>query len=170
MTGFRDLEKRLRRHQLWAPGAATQARHWDREAVKTMIPHREPILLVDAITAVDRQQQAIRGLRRIAHDDPVFRGHFPGDPVYPGVLLVEMMGQLCLCLHALTDAAAETTRLRLLKIHHAVFVHAVYPGDELTLLGQQISDTGITRICAGQALKDGAVCAAAIVEIMLADG
>ena len=57
------------------------------------LPHREPFLFVDAVTELNPQVSA-SGCRTFPPDDPVFRGHFPGDPIVPGVLLVEALAQM----------------------------------------------------------------------------
>ena len=63
-----------------------------------LIPHRPPFRLVDGVSAVDLAGFRIRGHRTFRADDLGFDGHFPQDPVYPGVLQLELLGQLGLCL------------------------------------------------------------------------
>ena len=170
-----------RRRALWNPGPATRPVAFDRTDIERLLPHRDPFLFVDAITALDLAQAGIRGERRIRSEDPVFVGHFPNQPVYPGVLLVETMGQLGICLsHFSTRQTFEVgtdarpVNVRALKIHHALFLEEVGPGDNLVLLARLLDANQYTAICAGQVFKPhvlGAdrLCACAVMEVYCVD-
>jgi len=143
-----------------------------RGVIERILPHRDPFLFVDEITDIDLTEHCIRGRRRIAKDDAGFVGHFPGEPVYPGVLQLEMMGQLSLCLlhfNAVrsTRVPEEVTprRVRALRIHDGVFVAAVRPGDELTVIARLIAGDDYTAVCAGQLVRGDTACALAITEV-----
>ena len=155
--------RRARRERLWLEGPDTQRLDLHHEALTALLPHRPPFLLMDGVTAIDYPRRAIAGRRIIDPADPVFAGHFPGSPVYPGVLQIEMMAQLSTCFRTLEaggnpDMAFATTC-------KAVFLRPVLPGDELELLGICVGiHDGIYLRGVGQVLKNGQICAAAIVE------
>lgn len=139
-----------------------------RAGIEHLLPHRDPFLLVDRVTNLDLPALTIAGRRRIDPEDPVFSGHFPGDPVYPGVLQLEIMGQLGLCLFGLArggELAAGARTVRALKIHHALYLAPVGPGDELTILAKIIDWNDYTGLCAGQLLRDGAICSLGVMEV-----
>ncbi len=97
-----ELEARVRqarRGPLFSSGVLPHVVAFGRPDLERLLPHRGSMLLLDDITHVDPVVGRLVGHRRIAADDPVFRGHFPDAPVYPGVLQVEMSGQLGLCVH-----------------------------------------------------------------------
>jgi 3-hydroxyacyl-[acyl-carrier-protein] dehydratase len=144
------------------------------EGIKKIIPHREPFLLVDFITGIDLQNQVICGSRLCRADDPVFQGHFPGYPVYPGSLQLESAGQmgLCLCyfLANHTTEIPDSTQMmqvRATKVLGAQFLEPVPPGSAMELISQRLQADSFFETYIGQVLVDGKICSVFIGEICI---
>ena len=103
----------------------------DKEQIKELIPHREPFLLIDEVTALDPGKRCT-AIKYIKEDDFWFRGHFPGHPVTPGVLMIEMLAQTgAVCAASLPENKGRIAFFA--KIDNAKFRRQVVPGDALTL-------------------------------------
>jgi 3-hydroxyacyl-[acyl-carrier-protein] dehydratase len=142
--------------------------------IKKIIPHREPFLLLDSITGIDLENQMICGTRHCSADDPVFQGHFPGFPVYPGSLQLESAGQMGLCLcYFLANQTLKipmTTRImqvRATKVLGAQFLEPVLPGSTMELVSQRLQAESFFETYIGQVLVDGKICSVFIGEICL---
>jgi 3-hydroxyacyl-[acyl-carrier-protein] dehydratase len=99
------------------------------EDIKKMIPHRYPFLLVDRITEVNLGASIV-GIRAISGSDPILQGHFPDDPVVPGVMIIEGMAQIAAVLGRLTEQSYSTVLLT--EVSQARFRRKVIPGDVIT--------------------------------------
>ena len=153
---------------------------FSQEELKRILPHRDPFLLVDTVTWVETpvvEGSAIAGKRFIDPADPVFQGHFPDFPLYPGCLQVEMSGQLGLCLayflkrgEVSIPADATPAPVRATRLLGALFLEPLLPGKEAILLARGIAYDGYFGTVLGQVIADGKVCSVSAAEVMFLDG
>ena len=105
----------------------------DVRAIAAILPHRAPFLLLDTVESVIAGE-SITGTKRVMADEPWAAGHFPGNPVFPGVLIVEVFAQLAGVLLSLSYADANAAGAPLLlAVDKAKFRRVVVPGDLLEL-------------------------------------
>ena len=103
----------------------------NQEMVKTIIPHRPPMLLVDSVVSLEPEKEIVTRF----HVDPdweIFRGHFPGAPVLPGIYTVEAMGQAADVL-LLRDPRYAGTKPLLIGVNNVRFRSKVRPGDTIEI-------------------------------------
>src|SRR5438132_9565380 len=103
----------------------------DIQAIREILPHRYPMLLVDSI--IELEEERIVGIKNVTRNEPFFAGHFPDFPVMPGVLIVEAMAQAAgvLVLQSIPDR--DRKLVLLVAIENARFRRPVVPGDTLRL-------------------------------------
>ncbi|MDR2908934.1 MAG: 3-hydroxyacyl-ACP dehydratase FabZ [Oscillospiraceae bacterium] len=103
----------------------------NKEEIMEVIPHREPFLLIDEVTALDPGKKCV-AVKHLTSSDAWVPGHFPGYPVTPGVLMVEMLAQAgAVCVGVLPEHKGKTALLA--KLDNAKFRRQVLPGETLTL-------------------------------------
>jgi UDP-3-O-[3-hydroxymyristoyl] N-acetylglucosamine deacetylase/3-hydroxyacyl-[acyl-carrier-protein] dehydratase len=101
------------------------------EDIKKRLPHRYPFLMVDKIISLD--ETTVVGIKNVTFDEPYFQGHFPDEPIMPGVLLVESLAQCGGILILSTIDEPEKYSTYFLKIDKLKFKHKVVPGDTVIL-------------------------------------
>jgi len=110
---------------------------YDLEGITTLLPHRFPFLLVDRVT--EMTDEYIVGVKNVTFNEPFFPGHFPGQPIFPGVLQIEALAQLggVFVLSKVPDPENWSTFL--LKIDNTKFKQKVVPGDQLVLKMESVT-------------------------------
>jgi 3-hydroxyacyl-[acyl-carrier-protein] dehydratase len=126
----------------------------DRDEILELLPHRDPFLMVDRLIEVDPGQRAV-GTKAVRADEDWARGHFPGNPIFPGVLITEALAQVAalVFLAAHRDRAGSTVYL--VGVDKIRFRRPVRPGEELRL---EVTVTGQKRriwMFDGRATVDG---------------
>jgi len=97
-----------------------------------LLPHRYPFLLIDKIINMETDQSAT-GIKNVTFNEPHFSGHFPGDPIMPGVLIVEAMAQTAGAICAKEHSKGQRKLVYFMTIDGAKFRRPVVPGDVLEL-------------------------------------
>ncbi len=138
----------------------------NKEMLKGLLPHREPMLLLDAAEVVDGEA---RGRVCIRGDEWFVQGHFPGNPVVPGVILCEMLAQNC-CVLLSGDLAAKSATPMYTSLDKVRFKHPVRPGDTIELVCKIIRSRGPFRFATGTAYVNGTVCCTADMSFALVQG
>lgn len=154
-----------RRKPLFSPDALPAVELGPAE-IETYLPHRVPMRLVDAVHGFDRETGRAFGRRFVAANDRGFDGHFPGHPIYPGVLQVESIGQLALLAAALRRAASGPSPVRLTRVIEAAFLAEVGPQTAVTILCEPVDDDGYVLTSIGQWLVGSAIVCACAFEAM----
>jgi len=149
--------------------AATAIGPLDVRRVMAALPHRYPMLLVDRVEALHRDQ-SITAIKAVTMNEQFFQGHFPGRPIMPGVLIVEALAQAAgvLAVESL-DLAGSGKLVYFMAIEGAKFRQPVEPGVLLKLDVEFVQKRATVCKFAGRASVDGKVVAEANFTAMIAD-
>ena len=141
----------------------------DIKRVMAALPHRYPMLLVDRVEALHRDQ-SITAIKAVTMNEQFFQGHFPGRPIMPGVLIVEALAQAAgvLAVESL-DLAGSGKLVYFMAIEGAKFRQPVEPGVLLKLDVEFVQKRATVCKFAGRASVDGKVVAEANFTAMIAD-
>ncbi len=125
------------------------------DPIRLGLPHREPFVFVDSVTDLHPGESA-RGNKTFAAEEPFFRGHFPGDPLVPGVILTEALAQIA-------GIAAARPGLRLAALRAMKFPYAARPGERIELEARKAGEAGglvqfaVKASVGAQTVAEGAV-------------
>jgi len=139
----------------------------DIDAIREILPHRYPFLLVDRIEELETER--VVGIKNVTVNEPFFAGHFPDYPVMPGVLIIEAMAQVAgvLVLNGIPDRKNKLVLLA--GVDGAKFRKPVRPGDQLRMEMKILRSRASMAKVSGTATVDGTIVAEAEMLCVLAD-
>jgi len=134
-----------------------------------LLPHRYPFLMVDRIVEIDGDRRGV-GIKNVTANEPHFMGHFPDQPVMPGVLMIEGMAQTAgaMCVHSRGQAGTPKL-VYFMTIDRAKFRKPVLPGDQVRYVMTKIRNRSNIWKFDGVAMVDGVKVAEAEISAMLVD-
>jgi 3-hydroxyacyl-[acyl-carrier-protein] dehydratase len=147
----------------------TQLGQADIARIMQMIPHRYPMLLIDRVVDIRADESAV-GIKNVTINEPYFAGHFPTQPVMPGVMIIESMAQTAaiLVVHTL-GASAEGKLVYFMSIDQARFRRPIVPGDQMRIRVDKERRHGNVWKFAATVSIDDRVAAQASVTAMILD-
>lgn len=134
--------------------------------VQKTLPHRYPFLMVDRVTKLVTNEE-IEGIKNVTINEPYFQGHFPGNPVMPGVMIVEALAQLSGILAY--KSGIEGNTVYFMSIEKAKFRKPVVPGDQLLLQVKVTHKRGGIYKLSGKAIVDGSTATEAEFTAMITE-
>lgn len=145
----------------------TQMSVYTAKEIMEIIPHRHPFMLIDTIEELDQGVRAL-GKKCVSFNEPYFAGHFPGNPVMPGVLIIEALAQVgAVAILGLPEWKGKTAYF--VGIDKCRFKQKVHPGDVLMLETKIIKVKGSIGVGEATATVDGKVAAKAELTFAIGD-
>lgn len=139
----------------------------DIRRIMRLLPHRYPFLMVDRIMELDGDHRVV-GLKNVSINEPFFQGHYPGQPIMPGVMILEAMAQISGIL--LSRRLEHTGKVAvLLSMDRVKMRHTVRPGDQLVLEAESLHVRTRTGHCKCKAMVGEHLAAEAEIKFMLVD-
>jgi 3-hydroxyacyl-[acyl-carrier-protein] dehydratase len=138
----------------------------DIKEIMSILPHRYPFLLVDKVVTLDPEVKAV-GIKNVTINEPFFQGHFPNNPVMPGVLIVEAMAQVAGILAFKSGVQGKTVYF--MSIEKVKFRKIVSPGDQLRFEIDVIHKRGNVWKFSGNAFAEDKLMAEAEFTAMVSD-
>lgn len=135
------------------------------------LPHRYPFLMIDKIISINGDESAV-GIKNVTFNEPIFQGHFPGQPVFPGVLIIEGMAQTAgatVIAHERTGEGSGEQIVYMLTIDKAKFRKPAVPGDRLEYHIKKIQRRRNVGRYEARAIVDGNLIAEAEIGAMIVD-
>ena len=141
--------------------------------IQKIIPHRYPFLLLDRVTNIVKSETLV-GFKNVTIGDNIFQGHFPGHPIYPGVMILEGMAQAggilaFKSMDEMTEEEAANKVVYFMSIDKAKFRAPVKPGDRLEYRISVIKRKGAIWMLDGKAYVDDVLVSQAELKAMIVD-
>lgn len=132
------------------------------------LPHRYPFLMIDRIVDIEGDDSAV-GIKNVTYNEPIFEGHFPGKPVFPGVLIIEAMAQTAGAIVMAHDAEVGDGKkiVLMLTVDKAKFRKPAGPGDRIEFHMRKVHRRRTVGRYEGRAMVDGQLIAEAEVGAMI---
>jgi 3-hydroxyacyl-[acyl-carrier-protein] dehydratase len=140
----------------------------DVKEIMKYLPHRYPFLLVDRIVSFEKGASIV-GIKNVTINEDFFMGHFPGEPIMPGVLIIESIAQTAGFL-AIRSSDKENAGVYLMSIEKAKFRKPVVPGDQLVIEVKVLKSRGAVWRVSGVAKVDDKVVSEAEMTAMMTEG
>lgn len=140
----------------------------DIRKVMELLPHRYPFLMIDRIEEIDGDESCV-GIKNVTANEPQFTGHFPGQPIFPGVLLIEAMAQTAgaICCQHIMAEEARSRQVFFMTIDKCKFRKPVVPGDTVRFHMRKLSRRRTMWWFRGEARVAGTLVAEAEIGAML---
>lgn len=138
--------------------------------IQKILPHRYPFLLIDRVVELEAGN-SIKAYKNITIGEPVFQGHFPGHPIYPGVMIIEGMAQAggVLAFKSMPNDDLSNKVVYFMSIDGAKFRSPVRPGDKLEYVVNVVKHKGSVWVLSGEAFVDGKLVSEAKLSAMIID-
>lgn len=136
------------------------------DQIMDLIPHRPPFLMIDRVTEIVSGTSAV-GIKEVTADEDYFKGHFPGHPIMPGVLIIEAMAQTSAVLVVESMGKEGGNLVYFMSVDQARFRKPVFPGDRLCLHVEKQHSRGRVWRFRGEARVDEEVKAEAVYSAMI---
>ena len=142
----------------------------DINEILNILPHRYPFLLIDRVTDL-KVGESLTAYKNVTYGEQIFQGHFPGHPIYPGVMIIEGMAQAggVLAFKSMPDDDLSDKVVYFMSIDKAKFRKPVRPGDKLEYKISVIKHKGRIWVLKGEAYIDGILATEAELQAMIMD-
>lgn len=141
--------------------------------IQNILPHRYPFLLIDRVTDVTPHEE-VKAYKNVTCNEEIFQGHFPGHPIYPGVMIIEGLAQVggVLAFNSMEEIDHESAKNKVvyfMSIDKAKFRSPVTPGDKLEYVVKAVKQKGKIWIFDAKAYVEGKLAAEAELKAMITD-